>query len=677
MAVGFFGFAELLLIVMGGGVFSSGALGLPPGERDAALVRCAPADALLYSEWSERGSGEAGAPGVDGLAADPEILAFLAAAEKAILTTIDTATQNEGREAQIAGKNIPPLVKLLVSRPGCLYLAFDEQARPLDVPEGRIPDPAEIVMSGAKAALVVSGGDDADTIAKHIEALVELLPEDIRTRGLDRQPLPMPMPGLQLVLHRHDDYFILGFGAGTVDNVVAGLQGDEQGLAGNERFQSALERVAVERPAALSWVDLQTVRAKVQAVLGPQGEIVPAMARTLGLDALDSVASMTGVEEGDVVTRSFVNTGGSTRGVLAFAAGRGIQPDDFNHVPQDADLVFAVSLSPEKILAAAKQVVSEAHPPSGERFEQILDQLETELGVSFEDELFPAFGDVWTLYDSPSAGGVLLTSGVATLEVRDEEQARAVFTKLMKIMEQAVTYERGQFGRRRGMSLEHQEFMGTEIYYINAVGEDMPMAPAFCVTENHLLAALHPQALKAHLRFAGSDDANFSKSVPSAAGGDLLCYSYVDAARATQLFYAFVPYWGQMVYSEIQREGVEIDIFTLPSARAILPYVGESTSTVLRTEDGILSESRRGLPLPGGSGLLLNVPLMFGFMLPVRAMHMEAVPAIEVDEAINALPPGGPRQRGTLHPRPRVLDTEQEAAARQTAQRSAARTLIS
>ncbi|MCH7687477.1 MAG: GTP-binding protein [Planctomycetes bacterium] len=64
----------LILMMVGGGLFSgAGLMGMPPGERDAAFLRCAPSDAVLYVEWAERSTGKPGAPGIDGLAADPEM----------------------------------------------------------------------------------------------------------------------------------------------------------------------------------------------------------------------------------------------------------------------------------------------------------------------------------------------------------------------------------------------------------------------------------------------------------------------------------------------------------------------------------------------------------------------------------------------------------------------------
>ena len=57
------GWLEVLFILLGG----SGLLGMPPGERDALLLKAAPQQTLLYFEWAGRGAGQPGAAGIDGL----------------------------------------------------------------------------------------------------------------------------------------------------------------------------------------------------------------------------------------------------------------------------------------------------------------------------------------------------------------------------------------------------------------------------------------------------------------------------------------------------------------------------------------------------------------------------------------------------------------------------------
>ncbi|MFQ5734006.1 MAG: hypothetical protein ACE5KM_18870, partial [Planctomycetaceae bacterium] len=225
-----------------------------------------------------------------------------------------------------------------------------------------------------------------------------------------------------------------------------------------------------------------------------------------------------------------------------------------------------------------------------------------------------AFGDVWVLHDSKSAGGVFVTSLVASLEVRDPAKARDVFSKLMDVLEEALPGEiRGGF-RRRSVELKNKRFLDHTIYYVNTVGDDIPFAPAFCLTKTHLLAAPHPQALKAHLRFLKSKRANFAGRLGKDLAlpkGDLLSVTFFESKRLLRALYGIAPYVGQMTMSEVQRHGAEIDIFSLPSARAILPYLCNSFSTTVRTEKGIFTEAQSAAPGVGGGAIVaMFAPMM-------------------------------------------------------------------
>ena len=117
------GLLEMWMLLFGG-FFGGGVMGLPPGERDAAFVQCPPKDVILYSEWAARGKGKAGAAGIEGFAADPEVLAFIAAIDKAVHDTIEiNATQGRGedprREHPPSGQTFLEPAGLRVSRRGC------------------------------------------------------------------------------------------------------------------------------------------------------------------------------------------------------------------------------------------------------------------------------------------------------------------------------------------------------------------------------------------------------------------------------------------------------------------------------------------------------------------------------------------------------------------------------
>ena len=653
MAVGV-GFTELLMVlVSGSGLFSGGGImGLPPGERDAAFVKCAPAETLIYAEWSARSTGKAGAPGIDGLAADPEIRTFIKDIDRAVLAMIERETEGGRQEERILGEALPPLVKTLLMRPGCLYANVDTDAaaKALEQGGGRFAS-----IAGLRVTLIINGGDRADDMAKKIDLLIDLLASELpieKTENLQHQKIPLPLPGAELTIHRHKNYFIVGFGEGTVGAAIAGLSGKSKGLAANARFAAAMQRVEMKRTAGVTWIDVKGIVSKTSQAMGLQGAMIIGMAKMTGADAIDSVAICTGVVDGQIRTKNYITTGGKTDGVLALAAGRAITSDDFSLIPADADFVFAGSLSAPKVLAAAREIVGNADPQSKEILDGTIKQLEAELGISFEDDVFKAFGDVWTIYDSPSGGGLFVSAPVLSLEVRDKEKASKVFTQLMKVMENAFPGEQGNQFRRRGVFLEQKKFLDHTLFYVNTVGDDVPIAPTFCVTDKQLLITLHPQTLKAHLRFLAAKEESFGLRIGKdlkLPEGELLSLTYFDAKKLVQFVYGVTPYFAQLMFSEMQREGFPIDISSLPSARAILPYIGTSLSVAVRTKDGILLESQPALPVPGGSVGFLSLPMSFimlgttrgRFLFQLFQLEKQAAPRVinvKAAENKNAVP---------------------------------------
>jgi hypothetical protein len=637
----------LLVMMLGGGFFGGGVMGLPPGERDSALVQCPPKDVILYSEWSARGKGKPGAPGIDGLAADPEILAFIAAIDKGIA---DTIAMNAGEgEEKVLGDNIPPLVKLLLNRPGCLYVDVDAKAAmqlmasPPELPP--FTPPFFGMLPAVQVTLVVGGGDKADDIAQHLEAILQVVfdafSDGQRVENLQHQKFPIPMEGASLTLHRHKDYFILGWGKETVDAAVKGLNGESQGLKDNPRVAAGMEKVHLERTASVAWFDLKSLVDKAVKGLGPQGLVVAAVVQQLGAESIESLAMCSGVEGGQLHTKGFLKTGGTTEGLLALAAGRPLKAEDFEAVPGDADLVFAFTIDLPKILSTTRKLVAQAGEQPKENFEQVLSQLEKELGLSFEDDLFKAFGQAWVLYDSPANGGVLMTAPVLGLEVIDQEAAKVSFEKLMAVLKLAVPGEiqAGRFGR--GIYLNKKSFLDHDIYYINPVGMDQPFAPAFALTKTHLLAAPHPQQLKAHLRALESKDdrfsAKFQEKIPHA-GGELFAACYSEPQLFARYFTSISPIMSTMMFGQIQRGTPGFDGFEFPSARAILPYVGTGLLTKERTEDGILVNIRHGIPIPGLSSLTGFMPLVGWWSFLARDVEMRAAPAIQINQHVPKRP---------------------------------------
>jgi len=630
------GFAEILLILLS----SSGLgplLGMPPGPRDDALLRLPPTNAIVYTEWAARGPGMKGAPGIEGLIADQEVAQFLGKVHAAIVDGIIADTENRSPEEQVLGEVLPRLGFELVKHPGCLYLSYEED----HIINGDTPPTMLMsVAQGVRFALVINGEKQADQIAADLLELTQFLPGGERRESLDHLQIPLPLPGIPVTAHRHKDYFILAVGDGVLDAAIAGLDGKSNGLADAERFQAGVKQVGFERTGGVTWVDTRQLLKVVTSILEPAGVDVASTAEMLGLDSLDYIVSASGIESnGQISCRNFIATGGKTNGILKLAAARGIKTDDVKHIPADVDFAFAMSLDATQILEEVRQILSAVGPGPAQALEDALRQIEDETTVSVEGDVFTALGDAWTLHNSPSGGGVLFSGIVLTVDIRDAEQARATYDKMMDLIKLNLPGINEGL-RSRGAEMKNRDFLGQDIDYLNVVGDDdVPIAPALCLTKERLYIALHPQSIKSQLRFLKSKEASFADRMADdfkLPAGDLLSLTYWDAEATVKLLYSLVPYFGQMIMTEVQSNAaVDIDIFDIPSAHAILPYISPYTSSTVRTPEGILTTSTSTLPLPLGSGMSTILP-MLSFLRMQRAVPFgiqvqEAVPVDAID----------------------------------------------
>ena len=615
------GMMEMLLVFVLGG-FPGGLLGMPPAERDPALIQAAPVDSLIYVEWSARSAGKPGAAGIDGLAADPEIQALIKKVVSTIQETIDRETQNGSQPEQILGATLPKIGMTFLNRPGCLYVGYRAPPLPADQ-EPQVPNILRMAQ-GLRLALIVNAGDQADQFERDLQKLLEIVPT-VEANKLDHVeiPLPIPIPDFALKIHRHKQHFILALGKEAVEDAIAGLDGKAQGLNSNPRFAKAWKRVDSPRIASVNWVDLKGARDTAIKLAGPQmGAMILGMAGMVGADSLDALVGSVSVVDGRIVSQTFLETGGKTTGIFALASGRGLQAADFQDVPADADLIVSWSLNGAKIIGAIREVIGKVDPGSRERFEQMLSQFATEIGFRLEEDLLQALDDVWMVQNSPGAGGLFLTSAVGSVGVKDHAKAELAFGRLMKLLEAGLPGLRESgFRRRRGVTLEQATFLGHTMYYINTVGDDFPFTPTFCLTKRHVLITPHPQAMKAHLRFLNSKQERAKMVLPDS--GDVLVYTRVDTAKAVGLLYTLAPYFGTVMFSELQREGVDMTVFSLPSAKAILPYMQQSEMEIVRTDDGIMMRSRGSLPF--GALLPPAVAPLFLFA-PYRGVEMEVLP---------------------------------------------------
>jgi hypothetical protein len=613
------GFVELLLVLLMGG---SLPVGMPPGPMDAALPRAAADGCVVYVDWAARAEGKPGAQGIDGLAADPEVVHFAAQVVQTFRTEFEQNTPNP-QERELAN-GILDLSLTVLSRPGCLFVSFNTDGLPA---REDFPNFAP-VFERLKVGLILSTGDQSDAVQETLTKLFAAGQIELPS-ALERFSLPVPVPGGGITLHRAGERYILCYGQGTLDTILAGLAGEREGLLGDRRITTALEGVAVERPSQRSWLDLHSILAAADRVAGGQAMIAEAIA-PLGLDAVDHLASTVGVDPqtGRIVSRTHGAVDGELRGLLTLFTGRPMRVEDFAHIPGDADFLISLSLNHARILDAFRDVLRAANAERAAEFDAGLAAADEALGLSIRDDLLAGFGDVWTLYDSPGNGGVLFSAPVLCLEVRDHDKASRSFLRLIDKMDNSMNHLQNLGERRsKGLFVASHEFdfggVSHAIAFWNIVGEDdEPFAPAFCLTKTHLLVGVHPQTIKGHLRFLHSPGDAAKLSFPAdhpLRTRKLISFDRIDTAAVMRYVVAVLPYVGQIAASTLQGERIDIDAFAIPSARGLLPYLSESTNWIEVNEHGVTLEGRNGIVIPGLGGGAALLPLS---LFSVRAVHI-------------------------------------------------------
>ncbi len=600
----------LMLLLLGGGPLGD-LLGMPPGDRDTNLVHAAASDSVLYLEWAERGEGQAGAPGVDGLFADPEVKHFVNRIVAAVRESLGRELPEDNPQRKVM-ESLPGFAVAFSGRPGCVFAAMGDEPG-----AGGMPD--------VRAGVVVNCGDKADEMQQSIASLLAMtgmpMPEKF-----DRTEVPLPIPSM---LHREGNYIVFAIGPTTLDKVLAGLKAGKGGMADHAEFSAAWKELKLERTGLISFVDLKNGIDRILPLAGaPPGAVEPVLEAT-GLANIENVTTVVGVVDGQPRTRAKLKTVGKPKGLMSLTTGRTMTAKDFQFVPADADLVMAYSVDSVGVLDSMIEMIESIEPGSREEIEEELEEFEEELGVSLRTDVLESLGDVITISNSPGDGGILATTPVLTIEVKKAVKAnRAVAKFAAAIDKHSPEWDPSERRRPRGAYLERKEFMGQRLYMVNVVGDDdFVIAPTFMVTRTHFMFALHPAALKSRMRRMKRD--SWKAFEPKATDGQQFAYSYMRTSSVLPKVYGILPWVGQSLFSDMQRAGIKLDSFDLPSGYAVLPYMGDAYSSVRRVEDGILVEASA----PPFMGTLTSVPSL---LVPFTMVGFRAGAPLPAPVAIEA-----------------------------------------
>src|SRR5207248_2812055 len=104
--------------------------------------------------------------------------------------------------------------------------------------------------------------------------------------------------------------------------------------------------------------------------------------------------------------------------------------------------------------------------------------------------------------------------------------------------------------------------------------------------------------------------------------GGAVLVAYQDTPELLKTIYPVIQIFANVISSELQREGLDIDASALPSLASILRHAEPGVATLTREKDGLLYVQRQ--TLPGGGAVAAIVPLtMVGWLGFAREARFE------------------------------------------------------
>jgi prepilin-type processing-associated H-X9-DG protein len=383
----------------------------------------------------------------------------------------------------------------------------------------------------------------------------------------------------------------------------------------------------------LSYLNLSKIKSKLTRFTGSQGAATIA---AMGLDNAETLESCTGLTDKSSFSRIFLKLDGRPEGMLDLSGPKGLTDADLNQFPADSLFAAGISLDLRRsfgLFNTAIMLMSNGR----ENLFEILDDMQRETGIEFQQDIIANLGKSWTLYNG--AGDGWLTGMTMTTTVKDAGALAAATDKVIK------TILKESRRSRYGPAFSRRQVGDNTITSFSVQNTPIFVEPSWCIAEDRLIVGLYPQAVESALKFASDqnkgdgpllseEDFQFLRSSFSSRdpGTKLLAMTHVDAASNFEISYPYM----QVVISLIKSSTSEftrgmpekvaaqiselLDGLQLPRARVIHRHLEPSLLAVRQTDDGIEFETRQTIP-----------SLDIGYTIPVAAAAL--LPAIKSSRA--------------------------------------------
>lgn len=601
------------LMLLAGGT-SQTLLGGAPLELDPKLSAIAPEECLWYMSYSGMGAADpSSANQTEQLFAEPQIQRFAAEVESQVMTVLRRAG-GSGREQRVLASVAPKLIKALVARPLAVYV---EDVRPGD--GGKVE---------VEAALVMNTGDLQEEVEAAVAELLTLAQEKGLMANVAADPsvkwqrFKTPPQAPEAWIGWQNDYLIIAVGKDTSAKLLKRLEGSAP-----EWLAEVREEHPVKREISLGYMNVARILELVKPLVEAKDPKAWPAVEKLGVTSVREIHGVSGYDEVGVASMAHLVTDGQRTGLLGLAAHSPLSASDLEVIPKDATLAAASRLDVGELWDNVVKLIVQFEPSAKEEIEGKLWEAESHLGFSVRDDLVGSLGDVWVAY---VPGGDLFSSwfnSAAAVRVKDSQKLRQAVGKLVELGRRELAR---QGNRASIVDSTFETAAGSQTVSTFNVGEPVPVAPSWCITDGWLVIALQPQAVRSLVDRQPEDSLAHVEAVAAAMEDGPAAMFYQDTPRLVLSVYPWLQIGVGMLSGQLRRQGIEINVASLPSVETIVKHLRPSISTMTHREDGFHFKSLSSLP--SGGNMAGTAPVLAGLLLPaIQKARLAAREAAEMN----------------------------------------------
>lgn len=440
----------------------------------------------------------------------------------------------------------------------------------------------------------------------------------------------------------HQQRLVVASGQRSVEIYLEMCEGQQPTLADSKTYKNGLQRcIGSSRISASFQFDLPALFDQIFGLMEEFGAEIPPGAEQV-VDQITRIGALhagVGVIGADEVT---FTSGVSFPVFDTVGGGAPLSSEMFSILPENPFLFFSSTFDAPAIFEQIEEeLVSLLADDVKWKVEQGKKTFQALIGTSVEN-LVAAFGHRITLFEEPTARGII-PGLVMTLAGADSEQWNRLLAKQLPMI-QLLIRSSGIRCSLQTLDLPPHEGQVEPIRYLQLLGLESPVVPAWTTIGDELVFALHPTVLEQllhRLETRGADSGRFQlptlvagATQESAIGPNGI--GMLDAGALLQWSWpSIVP----AIQSISERASLSIDAASIPPAHIFDEW--KMTSAMWIDESGF--RATKTTPLPTGPEFIGG--LILGLISASADFTREMVESIETD----AVPEQSVPQESTPH----------------------------